>query len=96
MKKTSIIGALSAGIITLCSMDAMAVPARPGLFTVMQPDGTEISVRLVGDEYNHYYLSEDGYLLVNVDDTFYYGDVDTSGSVVRSEFMAREASRRTA
>lgn len=96
MKKTSIIGALSAGIITLCSMDAMAVPARPGLFTVMQPDGTEISVRLVGDEYNHYYLSEDGYLLVNVDDTFYYGDVDTSGAVVRSEFMARDASLRTA
>lgn len=95
MKKTSIVGALAAGIITLCGMDAVAIPARPGLFTVKQPDGTEISVRLVGDEYNHYYLSDDGYLLVNDGDTFYYGNVDNSGAVVRSEFVAREASRRT-
>lgn len=95
MKKSSVIGALAAGIVTLCGMEAMAVPARPGLFTVTQPDGTEISVRLVGDEYSHYYLSDDGYLLVNDDDTFYYGSVDNTGAIVRSEFVARDASRRT-
>gem|GEM_PF-166870 len=39
----------------LLSVAAMAVPARRGTFTVTQSDGTVITLRLMGDEYFHYY-----------------------------------------
>ena len=35
-----------------------AVPARPGWQSKTQPDGTEVKVRLVGDENYHYWLNE--------------------------------------
>ncbi|MDE5947987.1 MAG: hypothetical protein K2G86_04265, partial [Prevotella sp.] len=67
---------------------AKAVPAKPGLLTVRQPDGTEIMVRLMGDEHAHYYLSEDGYLLINDNDIFYYGNTDAAGNIVSSQIAA--------
>ena len=65
-----------------------AVPAKPGLLNVTQADGSTLPVRLMGDERSHFYLSEDGYLLSNDNDTYYYADVDTSGAVVRSNIRA--------
>ena len=37
-----------------------AVPAKPGFITLVQPDGTELKVRLCGDESYHYYETLDG------------------------------------
>ena len=51
---------------------AFAVPAKPGLVTMRQADGTELKVRIVGDERSHHYLTEDGYLIVNKENIFYY------------------------
>lgn len=79
----------------LAQEPAFAVPAKPGLLTVKQADGTEINVRLVGDEHAHYYLSEDGYLLINDNDMFYYGHTDATGKVVSSDIVARPAALRT-
>ncbi len=45
-----------------------------------QPDGTEITVRLYGDESGHYYLSDDGYPLRRDDDGFFYYRTGFSGS----------------
>ena len=39
---------------------ALAVPAYRGWQTKTQPDGTEVKVRLVGDEAYHYWLNENG------------------------------------
>lgn len=48
----------------LCGIGtAHAVPAKPGLIQVTQSDGTQLTVRLVGDERRHYMLSSDGYTL---------------------------------
>ncbi len=69
---------------------AMAVPAKPGLMTVEQADGTTLNVRLMGDERHHFYLSEDGYLLANVNDTYYYADVDASGAMQVSSIRATD------
>lgn len=64
---------------------AWAVPAKPGLLTIEQPDGRTIKVRIVGDENSHYYLSEDGYLLTRgADDYFYYSDFDRQSGLLRS------------
>lgn len=83
-------------IVLLAALPAAAVPAKPGLMTVRQADGSELLVRLVGDEHSHFYLSEDGYLLVNDNDTYYYGDVDASGNVVRSAYRATAVAERPA
>jgi len=61
-----------------------------------QPDGTTVGVRIVGDEFHHFYLSEDGYLLVNDNETFYYADVDDAGRPVRSGIEASDPQSRSA
>lgn len=68
------------------ALGAMAVPAKPGLITYQQPDGSQVKVRLVGDENHSFFLSEDGYLLDRHDNVFYYADADNEGRVTRSEF----------
>lgn len=74
----------------------MAVPAKPGLITMTQPDGTEIKVQLKGDERHHFYMSEDGYLLTVSDKTFYYADIDSRGVTVNSGIPATPAASRPA
>ena len=43
----------------LC-VDVWAVPAKPGIITLKQPDGSVLKVRLRGDENYHYYETLDG------------------------------------
>ncbi|HBG27446.1 MAG: hypothetical protein A2Y10_02640 [Planctomycetes bacterium GWF2_41_51] len=45
----------------LVTETSIAVPACPGGVKVKQPDGTEITVRLRGDEFVHWNESEDGF-----------------------------------
>lgn len=73
--------ALLLSVVFSFSIELVAVPAKPGLVTVRQADGTEIQVRIMGDEHSHYYLSEDGYLLVNTGDTMRKGIRNRSPSV---------------
>ena len=40
----------------LAALTSWAVPARRATLTVAQPDGTVLTLQLVGDEYAHYYL----------------------------------------
>lgn len=63
-----------------CTVAAYAVPAYPGLVTKTQPDGTEISYYLRGDEYFSYSESEDGYLIKkNADNVFEYARLTSKG-----------------
>ena len=43
---------------------AQAVPAFPGLLKVRQPDGTSLTVRLIGDEFLNFYTTADGFSVV--------------------------------
>lgn len=52
-----------------------AVPAAPYSFRVTQPDGTELTVRLVGDENFHYYTLEDGTPILQNEDGYWVEDV---------------------
>ena len=64
---------LSVLFILLClCQQALAIPADPRPRVLTQPDGTSITVRLIGDEYHHYFLSQDSVPLVRVNDFFYY------------------------
>lgn len=82
---------LNIGIITVaaaCGLQLMAKPAKPGLRTVSTADGSSLTVRLVGDEFYHQYLTEDGYPLIEKDGLFYYCDFDAKGDMVNSGIKA--------
>lgn len=95
MKKTILnLGLLTAA--AACSLTASAVPAKPGILTVETADGSELRVRLVGDESYHRYFTEDGYPLVQKDGNFYYCDVNNAGEVLNSGIKAGNAELRGA
>ncbi|MCM1489972.1 MAG: M6 family metalloprotease domain-containing protein [Muribaculum sp.] len=82
------------------SVAAMAIPAKPGFVTFTQPDGTEVQIKLVGDEHGHVAYTSDGLVVVNVDGRLEYASFDesgiarASGKVVTSFNMDREEARR--
>lgn len=94
MKKLFIAASLFISLIGGSFM-AQAVPAMPGLRTVTNSDGSQLEVRLVGDEFSHYYLSEDGYLLVERNGDFHYGNI-VDGAIADSGIKATAKTARTA
>ncbi len=90
---------LQYGVLTVAAMfglQSWAVPAKPGLRTVSQPDGSTITVELRGDEFFHQYLTEDGYPLIEKDGYFYYSDYSAAGDVINSGIRAVAVSQRDA
>lgn len=79
------------------SLSLLAVPAKPGLIDFTQPDGSVVRVRIHGDEFHHFYTSEDGYYLAPADNgVLCYADVDAKGLTVSSGIRATTPSARTA
>ena len=68
----------------LCCMNSFAIPACPHPVSVLQPDGTEIMIRQVGDEWSRYTEDQDGRTIVKDKDTGYWVYVarDASGGLV--------------
>lgn len=64
---------------------AWAVPAKPGVWRfVTLADGSEVRVQLVGDEFLHYYIAEDGTKYVEDSQTGLYNKVEDSQVKVAS------------
>jgi M6 family metalloprotease-like protein len=74
-----------------------SVPACPDPIKFRQVDGSEITIKVKGDEFFHYTTSEDGYVLVP-DSTgiLMYADQDTSGKLIPSKVRASNTSKRSA
>ncbi|MCM1483846.1 MAG: M6 family metalloprotease domain-containing protein [Muribaculaceae bacterium] len=68
------------------AFNASSRPARPTPYKVRQADGTEISLRLVGDEYFHFTVeAASGMPVVESNGTYFYASVDeATGKVVAS------------
>lgn len=81
--------------VVLGTAAALAVPAKPTPFIFTQPDGTTVTVQLRGDERHHWYQTLDGYVLVNKDNTLYYGEADSSGHVYATTLKATEIEQRS-
>jgi len=80
----------------LISILLYAVPARPGIFRVTQPDGTEIEIFLNGDEHSHFITSVDGYLLKKNDNGFYhYATMNKEGVTSVTKFVYHIPEKRT-
>ena len=83
---------LVAGVMTM-----MAIPAMPRVVRVLQPDGTYVSIRLVGDEYLHFNTTEDGYSVVKNERGFYvYAEKAADGQLVPTMHVAHDADKRDA
>lgn len=75
-------------------MSAFAIPAMKGLRTVKQPDGTELQIRLVGDEFFSYTTTADGVPVVKNKEGFYvYANVE-KGVSIPTAMVAHNANLR--
>ena len=63
---------LISALLSASFLGAMAVPARPGIRTFRQSDGTEICVKLIGDEHFHTYVTTDGLTVARGNDGDFY------------------------
>lgn len=84
------------GIITLSAalilMGVSAAPVKRAITSYTQPDGSVITLRLCGDEYYHYYTTEDGTPVTMCEDGFYrYTTLDEEKNIVASDVKAGEA-----
>lgn len=80
----------------LFSTKILAVPATPFPVTKIQPDGTELIVYLRGDEYFHYELTSDGYLIKQDEQGFYrYAAKDKSGIIKTTNIRVNQIAKRT-
>ena len=59
------------GIVCCALGGVWAVPAKPIVKTLIQPDGSELKVRLVGDENGHYYITLEGNVVERDKDGWY-------------------------
>jgi M6 family metalloprotease domain len=85
---------LLACIVTLPQL--FAVPAFPYPIKYTQPDGTEITIQLKGDERVHWAETGDGFtLLSNGKNGWEYAIADSQGNLKKSGIIAHETSKRT-
>ena len=80
-----------------CTMVAIAVPAKPGIHTFTQSDGTTLKVHAVGNAFNNAILTSDGLTVERgKDGDFYYTSSLTGLTAVRAHEVAnRSAVERT-
>ena len=80
----------------LAFSSAFAGPARPGVVTVRQSDGTTIRIRVHGDEFHHYVTTEEGYsLAVDSDGDWAFARLGSDGLLVPTSVKAKPVSRLT-
>lgn len=94
MKKITSLAAIVAAAF-LATAPAGAVPAKRIPVTVTQPDGTELTLTLAGDEYLKYYLTDDGQVVINDSGRFCYATV-VDGNLASSGIYAANSASRTA
>lgn len=80
------------------AMGAMAVPAKRTTFIATQPDGTQLTLTRAGDEFNKYFLTDDGQIVIgDRQNGYYFAKVDAaSGRMAASDMKATDAADRTA
>ena len=73
-----------------------AVPARPGRFTVTQPDGTRISLQQHGDEWGHWLTNASGQMVRADEDGFYRVVPAVEAAAIRQKAVENRSLRRQA
>lgn len=71
-----------------------AAKAYSGIITVTQSDGTELNVRIYGDEHFNWLTTEDGVLLVQEGNNYYIAETTSYGTLKATSFIAHNANKR--
>ncbi|MDE6273415.1 MAG: hypothetical protein K2M31_10480, partial [Muribaculaceae bacterium] len=79
---------VAAVIALLCVTTAWSMPARPGKRVLADPDGRIYEVTLIGDEFFHQYVDDDGNAFIR-DAEGYFHPVDDEESARRRNAGAR-------
>jgi M6 family metalloprotease-like protein len=74
----------------------MAVPAHPGAVKLQQPDGSYVTLRLVGDEWCHFNTTLDGYSVVKNNRGYYVYAEKMDGQLQPTEYVAHDVADRSA
>ncbi|MBR6493788.1 MAG: hypothetical protein IKT22_00750, partial [Prevotella sp.] len=76
--------------IAVCAQ-MQAIPSQRNLAKVKQPDGTELTIRLVGDEFLNFNVTEDGFSVVRDERGFYvYAEQNAEGELVPTTQIAHD------
>ena len=87
---------LAALVALLAGFQVMnAIPARPGRFTAIQPDGTRLTLERHGDEWGHWFTDASGRMFQQDEDGFYRVISDSEATAIREHASARRIARRS-
>ena len=86
MKRLMMINIIILAVFLSISNICYAVPAAPGVYELIQPDGTAISARQWGDKWSHGWETTEGYSIVFDKDTgnWTYAEADADGRLASS------------
>jgi len=97
MVKKSLLLSLVAILFQVAIIPVHAVKAYPFPITITQPDGSQLTIHLRGDEFHHFQTSTDGYVLKeNAQGFLTYATVNSTGELVESSIIARNENKRSA
>ena len=79
----------------MVAIGTRAVPAWPGKHTMTQPDGTQLTLRLCGDEFYNFWTTDDGYTVVRDGTGWVYATL-ADGHLTATAVVAHDSAQRTA
>ena len=82
-------------VILLCAVAIQAVPAYPGTIQVRQPDGSFITLRLLGDEWLNFNTTVDGYSVVKDKRGYYVYAEKKDGRLQATSRVAHDVAERS-
>lgn len=82
-------------VLVLTTIGMMAVPAKKGIKKMMTlPDGTMVEAQLMGDEHLHFWQTDDGMRLVEVDSNGHCEPADMEKMIQKAQNRQAKASMR--
>ena len=82
-------------VIVLGALTASAIPAHPGAVNVTQSDGSQLTIKQVGDEFYHRTITTDGYTLMQRTNGDYVYAVPAGPGLVPGSVIAHNPQART-
>lgn len=79
----------------LVTLAALAVPAVPTPIQITQPDGTKLTVKIVGDEFFNYKTTVDGYTIVRDKAGYFVYALSQNDNLVPSDVVAHDVAERS-
>ena len=92
--KKSIFILFAIGILLSAATVVRAIPADPTPVTVVQPDGSKVTLVQHGDEWLHFTTTEDGYTVVKNSEGYYVYALKDGRRLISSLIVAHDAADR--